>query len=71
VRDPERIDRILDVLGEAWRRNPDLRLFQLLINAMPHYVALYAVEDDVVERGLVRLYCDWSDEDIATLRGDV
>lgn len=53
VRDPERIGRILDMVGELWRRHPDLRLGQLLMNAIyrgdqadadPFYV-----EDDALE----------------------
>lgn len=30
MRDPDRIQPILDALGEAWRKSPDLRLTQLL-----------------------------------------
>jgi hypothetical protein len=32
VRDPARIDRILDLLGAVWRAHPDQRLGQLLLN---------------------------------------
>jgi len=31
-RDPKRIDRIVDLLREAWRLFPDERLTQLVIN---------------------------------------
>ena len=33
MRDPERIVLLLDVLADLWKRSPDLRLGQLLINA--------------------------------------
>jgi hypothetical protein len=32
MRDPERIDRVLAKLGEAWHRVPDWRLGQLVSN---------------------------------------
>jgi len=32
MRDPARIDRILDLLGEQWKREPDLRLTQMVVN---------------------------------------
>lgn len=31
-RDPTRIDQIVDLLREAWKKNPDLRLCQLISN---------------------------------------
>jgi uncharacterized protein YihD (DUF1040 family) len=33
MRDPERIDRLLDLLREVWTKVPDWRLTQLVINA--------------------------------------
>lgn len=33
ARDPERIPKILAVLGELWSENPDLRLGQIISNA--------------------------------------
>ena len=32
VRDPARIDRVLEALGAYWRANPDLRLCQIIGN---------------------------------------
>lgn len=32
MRDPNRIDRFLSVLGEAWKSVPDWRFFQLICN---------------------------------------
>jgi len=38
MRDPNRIKEILNRLANAWRMNPDLRLGQLISNALPdHY----------------------------------
>jgi uncharacterized protein YihD (DUF1040 family) len=51
MRNPERIDRILDNIREIWKQNPDLRLMQLLLNinlsADPYYI-----EDDILEKEL-------------------
>jgi hypothetical protein len=33
VRDPKRIDAILDVIGRMWKASPNLRLGQLLCSA--------------------------------------
>ena len=35
MRDPARIDRILDKLKIYWHKNPDLRLGQLVYNLSP------------------------------------
>jgi len=60
MRDPARIEPILDALRERWLRNPDLRLMQLLGNLAddlvrrpdfnePHLSSeAYNVEDDRV-----------------------
>src|SRR5436190_17600423 len=63
MRDPNRIDRIIEMLREAWHRNPDWRLNQLIINASdtpydcdkPQECGLglvYYLEDDVMEQRL-------------------
>lgn len=64
-RDPARIGRILGLLTELWARNPDWRLRQLVVNAhrasaqratLRHYDSrLFDTEDDVLERGLLKL----------------
>lgn len=55
MRDPARIDRILEAVREVWTGHPDLRLGQILVNAIhpsrPCPQIFYA-EDDVAERGL-------------------
>jgi hypothetical protein len=55
MRDPARIDRILGLLGEVWTKNPDLRLGQLVVNALPPgqpCPQVFYPEDDVIESGL-------------------
>ena len=32
MRDIKRIDRVLKLIGELWKKNPDQRFFQLLFN---------------------------------------
>ncbi len=55
MRDQERIDQILEILGRAWMTVPDYRLCQLMVNLFgtdPFYV-----EDDAVARTL-ELFAD-------------
>lgn len=63
MRDPNRIDRMIELLREAWHRNPDWRLTQLVINATdtsydcdkPHECGLglvYYIEDETMEKRL-------------------
>lgn len=52
MRDVERIDRILNLLKEVWRENPDLRLIQLLINLFPKDKDLFYIEDKEIEKSL-------------------
>lgn len=50
MRDPERIDRICELLRQTWHTVPDLRLGQLVVNLLgndPFYV-----EDDTTEQVL-------------------
>jgi uncharacterized protein YihD (DUF1040 family) len=57
MRDPARIDIVLEALRTAWRQEPDLRLGQLLINAVrppsPCPELFYAEDDKLIE-GLAR-----------------
>ncbi len=59
LRDPKRIDRILEKIGKLWKRFPDQRLGQLIENyvipsgAMRGYATcwiFYAEDDDTEER---------------------
>jgi hypothetical protein len=59
-RDPDRIDVVVDALREAWKANPDMRLTQLVSNAVRYGVpgiggtapAHYNTEDGPVLNGL-------------------
>jgi len=53
MRDPARIARIVNLLTEAWAKNPDLRLGQL-IEGMREFrdPEIWQIEDDVWERKL-------------------
>ena len=52
-REPERIERILAVIKEIWQRFPDLRLGQLLNNAVPELETnLFYTEDTITEEKL-------------------
>jgi uncharacterized protein YihD (DUF1040 family) len=57
ARDPARIPEILDMLGQVWTSNPDLRLTQLIVN-VAHLEEpcpiLYYKEDDVILDGLIQ-----------------
>ena len=55
MRDPGRIDEMVELLRALWRNYPEWRLAQLVLNA--HSIAAapeeaYFAEDDVLERGL-------------------
>jgi hypothetical protein len=52
MRDPARIDRILDQIRYIWLEQPDLRLCQLIGNALPGADDKYFVEDDDLEAAL-------------------
>lgn len=58
MRDPARIDRMLDLLRTIWHRNPDMRLMQLLLNSsnIQLRAGLYTTEDSVTEENLRRAY---------------
>jgi len=55
MRNPNRIPAIIHKLEEYWLQNPDLRLGQLIVNAVPKEY-LYSVEDTVLVRSLVKTY---------------
>jgi uncharacterized protein YihD (DUF1040 family) len=57
MRDPERIKPLLELLEQVWRREPDLRLSQLVTIAAVrggwnNAADIFSAEDDVVESGL-------------------
>ena len=55
MRDPKRIDRILQEISNIWHANPDLRLGQLIGNVLEG-PSLYYVEDDGLVDALKSLY---------------
>ena len=55
MRDPERIDAVLSELRAIWKRDPDLRLGQLIVNAVrpsEPCPAIFYVEDEELVAGL-------------------
>lgn len=59
MRDPARIDRIVELLRKAWHDSPDLRLSQLVINLASwsehrkfDLSDVYNVEDSIIEARL-------------------
>lgn len=58
MRDPARIDEMVLVLRDIWRREPDLRLGQLIFNAArmgdSTVEDVFNIEDGVLRKGLVR-----------------
>ena len=57
MRDPERIKPLLELLEQVWRREPDLRLSQLVTIAAirggwKNGADIFSAEDDVLENGL-------------------
>lgn len=55
MRDPKRISEMLDLIESIWRKNPDLRLGQLLLN-IEQSRALYYLEDDELFKELCQAY---------------
>ncbi len=54
-RDPDRIDRMIELLRQAWHASPDMRLTQLIINVSDiHHDCgpIYYLEDTEMEANL-------------------
>lgn len=54
MRDPNRIDPMLDAIREFWKINPDMRLGQLIVTISPAADPFY-VEDDKMMKNLENL----------------
>lgn len=58
MRDPARIEEVLELLREVWTLEPDLRLGQLIYNAArigePGLSDVFSIEDSSIYKGLVR-----------------
>lgn len=62
MRDPERIDRMIEKLRVIWKARPDLRLTQLTScaanNGGWNRLDTFSCEDDVTELGLDEMVAD-------------
>jgi len=56
IRDPSRINRIVELLRARWHQNPDMRLGQLVVNITGSSDPFH-VEDDITEAKLLK--ADW------------
>lgn len=57
MRDPDRIDRICQLLAEKWKNQPDVRLGQFLLNYIFHVtpmhdLSMHLQEDTITEKRL-------------------
>lgn len=55
MRNPNRIDRILNEIRTIWKQYPDLRLGQLILNVIEN-PALYYIEDEELVELLKQTY---------------
>lgn len=55
MRNPDRIDKVLNTISKVWKKYPDLRLGQLIINVIPED-KIYNVEDDILENKIKERY---------------
>ena len=63
MRDPARIDRMLEKLRQLWLEAPDFRLGQLVVNLGPPKLPTFHVEDDVMEKRMDHVVkCGWGSE---------
>jgi uncharacterized protein YihD (DUF1040 family) len=53
MRDPQRINRILNLIATIWLRNPDMRLGQLLYSYAGFEGDIFNYEDDKTEEKLI------------------
>ena len=62
MRDPRRIKKVLAALRAVWKENPDMRLGQLICNAVREDM-LYYIEDDTLVKALEKFYCVDTEEE--------
>ena len=65
MRDPKRIDYILELLNTGWKTQPDLRLGQLM-EIFKHFMVvddLFYVEDDKFAQAIIDYFDLDEDED--------
>ena len=58
MRSPERIDEVLTKIKIIWKRFPDLRLMQLLLNVIPNGSLAYYIEDEELTKALLNFYLE-------------
>jgi len=56
LRDPDRIKVMLRLIEDIWNCYPDLRLAQLIMNALKSNQDTYYIEDVVLEKALENYY---------------
>lgn len=56
MRDPKRIDTILNRIKRIWNKYPDLRLGQLIVNVISDDSILYMLDDEEMIRSLEDFY---------------
>ena len=52
MRDPNRIEPMLQLIRDIWYKAPDLRLTQLIMNALNMNLDPYYIEDDELKKAL-------------------
>lgn len=52
MKDINRIERVIKLIKEAWYKHPELRLTQLIMNALKIHRDPYYIEDDFLEDAL-------------------
>ena len=64
MRDPKRIDSILEKIGKLWKMFPDLRFFQLIgIIKFDYKGSLFYLEDNQLLKSLEQTIKDYSKKD--------
>jgi hypothetical protein len=62
MRNPDRIEPTLDLLAKVWKRHPDWRLSQVVVNALDvTSPEVFYAEDEALEAGLQRLREQYGD----------
>ena len=58
MRDPQRINRVLKLIKKYWKLHPDMRLTQLIMNALQITEDPYYYEDEILEQKLIEMLSD-------------
>lgn len=59
MKDINKIDSILGLIKEIWYRHPDLRLTQLIMNALNINRDPYYIEDETLKKALKKSKKQW------------